>query len=143
MNTKEEFFDLFSRLGKKRVQLAEKEIIPLGLSHTELKILMLLYNEDGQTQDMLSSEIILDRTNVGRALKKLEKNGYITRKQSRKDRRINLVFLTKKAVTARELLQSVKMRVMEEFCEGLSQDEIGHLVEIINKMTILRKEEQL
>ncbi len=90
-------FDLIGVLARRRYQIAERYFSALGLNHTEARLLTLLGREGGTaTQETLSNLIFVDRSNVGRALQRLEQGGYIERRKDDVDKRTNLVQITAK-----------------------------------------------
>ena len=82
---------LFERIGilaRERYHAAERQFATIGLNHTEARLLVLLDQAGGKSaQDALSSQLMIDRSNAGRALKKLEAAGFIGRMRSQTDRR--------------------------------------------------------
>ena len=57
----------------------------------------LLFNEDGITQEELSEKLFIDKANTARAVKKLEEEGYLERKEDPIDKRKKRLYVTKKA----------------------------------------------
>jgi len=60
----------------------------------QYSFLFYLYSNDNSTQDKISSSLCVDKATTTRALQKLETLGYISRRISTSDNRINLVKLT-------------------------------------------------
>jgi DNA-binding MarR family transcriptional regulator len=92
--------DLFAVIGvlaRRRYQAAERSYASLGLNHTEARLLRMLDDEGGAaTQDALSRRLFVDRSNAGRAFKRLEQAGYVGRRKDEADNRTNLVDITPK-----------------------------------------------
>ena len=57
-------------------------------------VLKKLQDKDGLSQNELAFLTLRNKSSLTRLLTKMEKKGYITRKQSREDKRINNVYLT-------------------------------------------------
>ena len=92
-----DLFGLIGVLARRRYQAAERSYASLGLNHTEARLLSMLASEGGATtQDALSRRLSVDRSNAGRAFKRLEQAGYVTPAQGRADSRTNLVDITAK-----------------------------------------------
>jgi DNA-binding MarR family transcriptional regulator len=92
---REELFELIGALARRRYQRAERSYASLGLNHTEARLLRLLAGEGGAaTQDALSRRLSVDRSNAGRAFKRLEQAGYVARRKDEADSRTNLVDIT-------------------------------------------------
>ena len=68
----------------------------------------------GISQDKLSKKLYLNKSRVARALQSLENDGFITRRQSETDRRITLVYPTKKAQDIMPLIGEI-VRDWNEF----------------------------
>src|SRR4051812_16328956 len=98
-----ELFGMIGALARRRYQAAERSFVAVGLNHTEARLLTLLYRGGGAgTQDALSRQIFVDRSNAGRAFKRLEQAGYIDRRRDEADNRTNLIAITAKGREAAE-----------------------------------------
>src|SRR6056297_2559745 len=68
-----------------------------NLSHGQVFILIKIYKNEGINQHSLCVEYNLDKSGVGRIIKKLEDKNLIVRKSDPKDKRKKLIYLTEKA----------------------------------------------
>lgn len=127
-------FDLIAALARKRYRLAEREFAQIGLNHTEARLISLLVAKDGRTQDDLSAAMIIDRSNVGRALKALEDRGYLVRKKSPEDKRTSLVFLTTKGRQLSKTIAQAKRRMIAAFSAQITPKEAEAAVAVLSKM---------
>lgn len=128
-------FDLIGVLGRRRYQTAERYFSTLGLNHTEARLLTLLGREGGTTtQEALSNLIFVDRSNAGRALKRLEEGRYIERRKDNADKRTNLVYITAKGHTTVVELSKLKREMAQSFFGTLTEGEAGTIVEILQKV---------
>ncbi len=66
------------------------------LTRAQWRVLAHLYRCDGQTQAELASQLDMEPAPVGRMLDKLEKQGWIIRRNDENDRRARRVLMTKK-----------------------------------------------
>ena len=90
-----DLFELIGVLARRRYQAADRSFAALGLNHTEARLLAMLAGEAGApTQDALSRRLTVDRSNAGRAFKRLEQEGYVRRRKAAADNRTNLVDIT-------------------------------------------------
>jgi DNA-binding MarR family transcriptional regulator len=69
----------------------------LGFNSTQSFFIIMLFFNDGLSQETLSNSLQIDKANTARALSKLENMGLITREVAPHDRRAKLVHLTDKA----------------------------------------------
>src|SRR5512145_2076009 len=77
-------FDLIGELARRRYQAAEQCFSALGLNHTEARLLAILSQHHGvAAQDVLSNRLTVDRSNAGRALQRLEQDGYVSRRKDK------------------------------------------------------------
>ena len=127
-------FDLIGMLARRRYQTAERCFSTLGLNHTEARLLTLLRQANGvTTQDELSNWLFIDRSNAGRALKRLEREKYIARRKGDADKRTNLVQITAKGRKAVVEISKLKKKMAQSFFHDLKRDEAGAIVDLLKK----------
>jgi DNA-binding MarR family transcriptional regulator len=95
---------------------------------------MVLYNHDGINQENLSEQLHIDKATVTRALNKLEKEGYITRKKDNFDRRSYLIFLTEKAKNLQPAIKTILKNWTIKVLNDISHDEQINLYNLLEKM---------
>jgi MarR family transcriptional regulator for hemolysin len=128
-------FDLIGMLGRRRYQAAEKSFAALGLNHTEARLLTLLQEAGGSaSQEALSEAVYVDRTNVGRALKRLEAGGMITRKQDEADKRGKRVHITGAGSNKMADITALKTAMARDFFPGMDARDIKLVIERLKKM---------
>lgn len=136
-NGMDNYFALFEMIGvlaRRRYQTAEREMAAIGLNHTEARLLSLLSEAGGESaQDALSNQLHIDRSNAGRALKRLEQDGYITRVRDEADRRAFLVQLTGKGRRAVRDIMKVRDAIVAGFFGELTEEEAGRAVALLEK----------
>ena len=111
----------------------EKKLSNFGFGHTEMRLLMMLYQRGSSNQDELSSRLDVDKSNAGRALKKLEQLGYVKRVKDTRDKRANTVFLTKEGEGLKENVLKIKSDLREGVWDGVSQNKINMLIQVFKK----------
>jgi DNA-binding MarR family transcriptional regulator len=127
-------FDMVGKLARRRHRLAEAAFRPLGLTHTEARLLTLLAEEGGSaSQESLSRKVTIDRTNVGRSLQGLEQNGLIARSQSESDKRARLVVLSAKGKEAAEEIGLIRNEMAATFFGRLTDEEAERILEILER----------
>jgi len=127
-------FDLIGEFARHRYQTAERCFSALGLNHTEAQLLTFLRQEDGAAaQDALSNRLSVDRSNAGRALQRLEEEGYILRRKDDVDKRANLVQITAKGRKACVEISRLKKKIAQSFFGDLQEDEAGAIVDLLRK----------
>ena len=76
----------------------------LGMSALECIFLVAIFANEGINQEQLSTLLAIDKSATAKAMKSLEKNGFITREQSRDDKRAKNVFSTMKSKQCRKFI---------------------------------------
>ena len=129
-----ELFGMIGALARRRYQAAERSFVAVGLNHTEARLLTLLHKDGGAaTQDALSRRIFVDRSNAGRAFKRLEQSGFIDRRSDDADKRTNLIDITPKG---REAAAEVARRggeMARTFFGDLSEADAATIVELLRQ----------
>jgi DNA-binding MarR family transcriptional regulator len=143
MTVQEDLFVLLHSMMKKMRKIADKELVPLDLSHSEMRMLMRMYffHPDGCGQEELVSQLEIDRSNVGRALKKLENLQYIERVKDDNDRRAYRVFLTGKGWAVRDRLFAIRETMRKTLTLGMSEQELDLLNSLLKKADLSLNEE--
>jgi MarR family transcriptional regulator, transcriptional regulator for hemolysin len=137
MNSLITLFDLIGELARRRYQAAEQSFSALGLNHTEARLLTLLRQENGAAaQDALSSRLIVDRSHAGRALQRLEQDGYILRRKEKLDRRANFVRITPKGRKAAAEISKLGKKMALGFFGDLKEDEAAAIVALLTKRVV-------
>jgi len=134
MQPEQKLLTLFQNVVKKWMMIVDMKLSAYGISHTEARLLMLLYDKNGCAQDYLSSMVEVDRTNVSRALKKLETAGYIMRVKDETDARALTIFLTDHGNNFKSILSGIQNNLESCFADGLAQSEIKKMLIMMTKL---------
>lgn len=126
-------FDLLGDLARYRFSLAEQLYAPLGLNHTEARALHLLAAEP-RAQDQLSACFVVDRSNVGRAVKRLEQQGLVIRQANPADKRTSLLALSPAGHALAAQVVAMKQQMMAQFFDGLDADEASVIYGLLKKI---------
>ncbi|HWO97725.1 MAG TPA: MarR family transcriptional regulator [Bacillus sp. (in: firmicutes)] len=110
------------------------KLAPLNIAPEQNLIMMLLWEQDGMTQNEIAEKLYKDKTNIARMASNLESKGFIQRVVSKEDRRSLKLYLTDKG---KELGHSVTP-IAEEFnrqvCSGITDEELKELRRILSKI---------
>lgn len=96
--------------------------------------LFFLYDHNGSSQDEISKALELDKATTARAIQKLEDNGYVTRKTSEKDKRINNVFLTEKAFAIQTEIKHYSTQWTAILTQDMTPEELIQLSSLMGKL---------
>ncbi|SDY77401.1 MarR family transcriptional regulator [Bacillus sp. 166amftsu] len=112
-----------------------KEILaPFDITPDQWTIMMILWEKDGITQKEIAEKAYRDETTVGRMIYNLEKKGFIQRLQDKKDRRFLRVYVTEKGIDIKSEVYSVSIESEKKVTQGLSEEEMIFLNEILYKI---------
>jgi DNA-binding MarR family transcriptional regulator len=134
MSPRLDLFELIGALARRRYQTAERSYVSLGLNHTEARLLKLLDNDGGaSTQDALSRRLFVDRSNAGRAFKRLEQAGYVGRRKDDADSRTNLVDITPKGREAAAEVNRLSDEMARTFFGDLTEADAATIATLLRK----------
>ncbi|QGH32904.1 MarR family transcriptional regulator [Gracilibacillus salitolerans] len=126
---------LISTINRSSEMYINSKLEPYGISVTQMHFLMLLYQEDGVTQYLLSQKLYVDKATATRSVQKLEKEGFIIRRESTGDRRQNLVFITDKARSIKEEILDILSGWTSILTTGMSEEEKSALLSLLQQAT--------
>lgn len=104
------------------------------ITSAEYSLLLYLYKKDGITQEDLSSYLYIDKSAIARAIKSLERKGYVTRDKDDADRRFNRVYLSDKAKLFEDKIKERVWSWSEFLTEGLDEETVDMVLSVLEKM---------
>ena len=142
-STKEQamkFHDTIGRLFGVTNQLYLKnlqdELDKAGLPITaeQFKMMSRLWEQDGVSQQFLAGGVGTKRAAAGRMIDTLEKKGLIIRKSHQDDRRLNLIFLTRKGKLLRSKAEKCAQVVLDKSVQDFDRKDIDQLRTAVKKI---------
>ncbi|WP_209451717.1 MarR family winged helix-turn-helix transcriptional regulator [Lactimicrobium massiliense] len=118
--------------ARKAVSAYTPYLKPLDLTYTQYITFMVLWEKDGLTIGEIGERLHLDNGTLTPLLKKMEKQGYITRKRDQEDERKVTIHLTKEGRDMKQKLVHVPLQV--EKCTPISIEEANELYRILYKI---------
>jgi DNA-binding MarR family transcriptional regulator len=94
-----------------------------GITVDQFRLLTMLWKADGITQQQLAAQLGRDRASVTRMADILEEQSLITRISDKSDRRINLLYLTKKGRDIEPAAAACAQKALDEMTRNFSADE--------------------
>lgn len=95
-----------------------KELEPYGIGSGQFDFLMVLYRRDGISQETLAKALKVSKATSTRAVRSLEKEGYVYRQVDEADRRAYKVYLTDKG----KEMRGVVLEKLLAFVDSLLSD---------------------
>ena len=120
-------------LSKARNVLAQRmdrAVGPLGLTSSQIGVILLLSCGRAHTPYELSRAMSYDSGSMTRMLDRLEKKGFIARSRSDADRRMVQLELTSGGKEAARVLPEIGSAVLNEQLRGFSESDLATLVDL-------------
>lgn len=111
-----------------------KELQPYNIGKGQFIFLMTLINKDGISQEELSNVLNIDKGTTAKALKKLESQEYIERKQDPEDKRAYKVYITEKAKSIKPVLDRIKKNITEVLASDFTPEERDMTLDLLKRM---------
>lgn len=117
-------------------KMSNQVLAPYELTHTQYKILMLLFRNLGKPIRQADIEAHLSMTNpsVTGIIQNLEKKEFVERIQNPDDKRSKLVKLTERAVSMEEELYSLGESLEAQVIRNLTTEESQQLIALLKKV---------
>ncbi len=106
----------------------------LDLTKEQMVVLKKVNDQDGLNQNELAFLTFRDKSSLARLLVKMERKGYIYRRQNSQDKRINEVFLTPEGEEIYKRCKVVIKEILETMEQNLSETEILDTIRILKQV---------
>ena len=106
----------------------------IDLSKEQMIVLKKLHDQDGLNQHELAFLTLRDKSTLTRLLKKMEKKCYITRQQSKEDKRVNNVYLTSLGREVFIKTRPVIKRILDTMQQNISKEEKDQMIKTLQKI---------
>lgn len=112
-----------------------RELKDYDINSSEYIFLVNLYEKDGVSQEQLSANLFINKAATARAMRRLEKLGYIKRTRDPQDCRAYLVTLTNKGLEMRDFIKMKLDYWKKTISKGLTTAEKEELIRMIKQMS--------
>lgn len=123
LNYGHKIIQIISFLERRRRRYMNEALRSYGLHGTMFMYIISLDNYPGSNQDFLSEHLCIDKSNVARAAKRLETDGYILREVSTVDRRQYCMYLTEKGKEILPIIRGLLTDWGNKASEGLPESD--------------------
>ena len=110
------------------------ELKPYNIGYGQFPFLNVLFEKDGIHQEDISQILSIDKATTGRALKKLEGEGYVKRVRDTKDRRAYKIFLTHKGRKLEPILHQILSQWTSILSFDFSEKENERIKQLLGRM---------
>ena len=117
-------------------QMVNEGLSSLQLSSSEGNILQHLFTQEHEVrQEDIVESLDLSKPAVSRALKSLEKKGYVERVKDPSDRRASRIILTGQALKLRPEIEHVYNKIYSIAAQGVSEEEAVFFINLFAKVS--------
>lgn len=118
--------------SRKVVSLYTPHLKELGITYTQYLVFLVLWEKDHISVGDLCQRLYLDTGTVTPLLKKMEKDGFISRVRKKEDERIVIVTLTDKGLSLRDRAATIPSKVGRKL--PLEEKDALRLYELLYKV---------
>ncbi len=109
----------------------DKELKALGLTRSQLRVVLHLSRNDGLTQVRIAEDLEMGKVAIGGLLDRLQSKQLIERKPHPTDRRATLIYLTAKTLALYEPILASGSYVTAQMLRGLSSTQQEQLIDLL------------
>jgi DNA-binding MarR family transcriptional regulator len=113
-----------------------KELAPYHIGWGHFAILMSLYEMEGRSQDSLALSRGFDKTMIAKSVVRLEEEGFVRRVTDQDDKRVKLLYLTKKSRNLRPEMKRIGYRLNAFLLRDFDADESGAALRNLRKIAL-------
>ncbi|MDQ2758171.1 MAG: MarR family transcriptional regulator [Actinomycetota bacterium] len=116
-------------------QAIAADLAPHGVSPGQLPALLALYEQDGRTQSELAKVAGVEQPTMALTLRRMERDGLVSRVIDETNRRRQLIYLTDRARQVQDVVQSLRQRIDRIAVERLTAKQHTDLQRLLAVMT--------
>ena len=112
----------------------------LDITPEQWTVLLSLWKQDGVTQQDLCNATFKDKPSMTRLLDNMERQHLVVRISDKKDKRINLIHLTKTGREMESRANPIVERTLQEALKNISLEELKTAQEVLKKIFLNTKD---
>jgi DNA-binding MarR family transcriptional regulator len=121
-------------LGRLARSFVDPKLGELGIGFSQAQMLMVLYDDDGVSQDVIARRLRIGKGAMARTIQRLVSAGYARRLPNPDDDRAYRVTLTEKAWADREAIRGALQGWTKGATRGFTDDELANLHDLLVRM---------
>ena len=140
MNNHERLLALLDRVeqgGLRRFPIRD-----IDLTLAQIGLMANVARHPGEHIQDLAARMDLTAPTVSVAVRKLEENGWLRRKEDENDKRASCIFLTEKAVRVVRKMMKQRQKKIAQLLDALSENEQNTLIQLLQKAFMHMEAEQ-
>jgi DNA-binding MarR family transcriptional regulator len=125
---------LLSQVGFHSARLWKERLAPIGVDPQLVMVLRLVTADEGRSQQAIGAALHIAPSRMVALIDDLEGRGLVERRANPDDRRTRSVHVTPAGRKLLDRLMEVSRRHEDELTRGLTAEERGQLVELLNRI---------
>jgi DNA-binding MarR family transcriptional regulator len=134
LSRKLNFGVLVHEVSRVRRKAIDQVLKPLGITGGQWWILTYISLHDGLSQVTLADELNMGKVALGGLIDRLEKSGFIDRRNDTVDRRVKRIHLSQAGLDLVGQIKETSAGVQDVALEGISSEELDHAISALKKM---------
>lgn len=134
MHTEDFISIIIHQTDLKLTSFIKEELQVFNLTPEQNLIMMLLWEEDGRTQNDIARRLQKDKTNIARMAVQLEKKQFVRRVSGVEDQRAMQLFVTEEGRQLQERVRPKAERFNAAVTKGISAEELKALEQTLAKI---------
>ncbi len=115
----------------------ERAYTKFSLNNQQYVLLTLVIRHPSCSPSELAEKMAITKSAVSQQLAKLEKDGYITKKQHVEDKRAFSIELGEKGLLYQQEVEAFNQQITEKYHTYLSSDELAEMLDTLEKLNII------
>ena len=132
--TREDMLHLISKVCGRKFQWMHDRLDALGLYHGQPSVLNALWAQEGMTQSELSEALNRSPSTITKMVQRMEKAGFVDRRDDPKDERISRVYLTESGLNVRSAVEEIWHSFAAQAFEAFTEQELAHFHELLQRL---------
>ena len=125
------WISILYRYGQSHIS---RQLSSYNIGSGQYIFLLALYKKDGISQEEISDHLKIEKATTAKAIKRLEKEGYIERSIDSSDKRAYKVFLTQKALDIKSVIYNLLKNWSAVLMTDLTENEKETIYLLLEKM---------
>lgn len=126
---------LIDDLAREKNRLLSFYLDSYSLGNGQYQILTHIAWDEGQSQELIAKKRNIDKSAIGKSVKRLIENGYIYKTRDENDKRAFCLFCTEKGRETVEMIGHIIFDVDQLLTKGSSQEEMDVFKNITKRMS--------
>ncbi|HEX5187614.1 MAG TPA: MarR family transcriptional regulator [Nitrososphaeraceae archaeon] len=104
----------------------------VGMTLSQWRIINVLISFNGITQKEIADKLEMEAPSLIPVIDKLQSSELVERRPDPKDRRVNRIYLTKKAESLYEIMHECGLSIIKSATNGIEQDQLNFVIQYLD-----------